>query len=132
LRADLATEQALAAGSCVKHKAEIERLQLIAEGYKLEVKKCEAKEKEIERLNNDNERLQTEVADIKNATKAALDERCDLYERHCTCVPLLRRKVDLLRAAIDNWAVTPIGSHRSCDCLKCVRLVDLALEARDD
>lgn len=32
-------------------------------------------------------------ADIENACKMAMDEKCTLDQKHCTCVPLLRMKV---------------------------------------
>ena len=42
--------------------------------------------------------------------RAAMDERCDATERHCTCVPLLREKVrglegDLERLRAEEKAV---------------------------
>ena len=37
--------------------------------------------------------------DIENATRMALDERCSLDQKHCTCVPLLRFEIDRLQAA---------------------------------
>ncbi|MHC4264348.1 MAG: hypothetical protein ACYSUK_00225 [Planctomycetota bacterium] len=83
---------------------------------------------EIERLQADNEHLRTKLDDIKNATKASMDETCDLSERHCTCVPLLRREIKHLRVALNNWVTLPVGSHHSCDCPKCVKLVDIVLE----
>jgi len=41
-----------------------------------------------------------DFANIANATKAAMDETCDANERHCTCVPALRREVKRLEAVI--------------------------------
>ena len=37
--------------------------------------------------------------DIENATRMALDERCSLDQKHCTCVPLLRFENTRLQAA---------------------------------
>lgn len=39
-------------------------------------------------------------ADVENSIKAAMDEKCDAYERHCTCVPLLRTEVAELKAQL--------------------------------
>ena len=35
-------------------------------------------------------------ADIENSTRAAMDERCDASEDHCTCVSLLRARIAAL------------------------------------
>ena len=49
---------------------------------------------------DENERLREQLADITNATTAAMGERCDCGERHCTCVPLLREEVKRLTAEL--------------------------------
>lgn len=55
----------------------------------------------LDRIKAENEQLKEELADIEDATKGAMDEKCDLDERHCTCVPLLRAEVKQLRAIVE-------------------------------
>ncbi len=40
---------------------------------------------------------QTAEEEIDEAVKSSMDERCDAYERRCTCVPVLRAEVKRLR-----------------------------------
>jgi chromosome segregation ATPase len=47
--------------------------------------------------------LRAQLADIDNATKAAMDERCDAYDKHCSCVPLLRAEVKRLTNLLDRF-----------------------------
>jgi hypothetical protein len=42
--------------------------------------------------------------DVEDATNASMDERCDMSERHCTCVPLLRTRVRELEGALRPFA----------------------------
>ena len=44
-------------------------------------------------------RLREWKTDVEDSIKAAMDETCDANERHCTCVPLLRREVKRLQKA---------------------------------
>ena len=48
-------------------------------------------------------------ADVENAMAGAMDERCDLSERHCTCVPLLRAKVAEAEAALAKDRISLVG-----------------------
>lgn len=51
------------------------------------------------------EELEAYKADIENACKMAMDEKCSLDQKHCTCVPLLRLKVRELDAHIEKLEV---------------------------
>ncbi len=44
------------------------------------------------------EELNAWKEDMEDSTRAAMSERCDASERHCTCVPLLRAEVKRLQA----------------------------------
>ena len=43
------------------------------------------------------EQLRSFKEEIDDAVKGSMDERCDAYEQHCTCVPVLRAEVKRLR-----------------------------------
>ncbi len=51
-------------------------------------------------------RLRAFKAEIDEAVKGSMDERCDAYERHCTCVAVLRNEVRRLRAMIRRLSLT--------------------------
>ena len=51
----------------------------------------------IAALEKENKELSDYKADVENATKCAMDEKCDCDERHCSCVPLLRAEVERLK-----------------------------------
>ena len=51
----------------------------------------------LRKVCDDRDHWQDQMRDVANATEAAMDERCDALERHCTCVPLLRAEVLRLR-----------------------------------
>ena len=42
--------------------------------------------------------LETELADWRAASKKVLNEECAPDEKHCTCVPFLRKRIDELEA----------------------------------
>lgn len=55
-------------------------------------------------------KLRAEVEDYKRAHETVMNERCAPDEMHCTCVPVLRREIEALRAlarsvvaGIDSW-----------------------------
>jgi uncharacterized small protein (DUF1192 family) len=52
---------------------------------------------ENRRLHAEIERLRAELADRDAWRAAVMAEYCELDERHCTCVPLLREEIKLLR-----------------------------------
>lgn len=54
-------------------------------------------ESHIAALRAENERLRDYKEDVENAVKMSLDEVCTADEKHCTCVPLLRQEVKLLK-----------------------------------
>ena len=58
--------------------------------------------KEIMHLRGLVEELEAYKADIENSTKMALDESCTADEKHCTCVPLLRKRVAELEAVVER------------------------------
>lgn len=58
-------------------------------------------------LEMERDELKERLADWENDVKAAMDERCDLYEKHCTCVPALRREVKRLQEALGKFGVHP-------------------------
>lgn len=62
------------------------------------------RECEIEQQRADNDRLTKLIEDHmthqENAVRAAMDETCDLYEQHCTCVPVLRAENEKLLALL--------------------------------
>ena len=58
----------------------------------------------IAELEGEVARMQGQLDQIADATTAAMDERCDASERHCTCVPLLRVKVEGLRTQLRTLA----------------------------
>ena len=67
--------------------------------------------------------------DIENATRMALDERCSLDQKHCTCVPLLRFENTRLQAANADLKTTYKKlweSHRET----AIKLAEAEAEAR--
>ena len=50
------------------------------------------------------ESLRTYKEDMENAIKGAMDEKCDLYEMHCTCVPVLRARIRQLELELNRQA----------------------------
>ena len=53
------------------------------------------KEREFNRFRAENQQLKTKE-DVENAMSGAMDEQCDANTSHCTCVPLLRAKINRL------------------------------------
>jgi len=56
-------------------------------------------------LRKENERLMAELAERDAWHRAVMDETCGYDEKHCTCVPLLRREIEKLRAALTEAAI---------------------------
>jgi len=44
------------------------------------------------------ERLEAELADWRETQRSVMAEKCPTDERHCTCVPMLRKEIESLRA----------------------------------
>ena len=59
-----------------------------------------ALEPEIASVTKERDALKDRLDDIHDAAMAAMDERCDMSERHCSCVPLLRAECKRLREAL--------------------------------
>ena len=64
------------------------------------------------------ERLKAEIQDAKDFHKRVVGETCNVYEKHCTCVPVLR--LEQHRLTVDNAklreALEKHGVHTSVDC----------------
>ena len=50
-----------------------------------------------EQQHDEIKRLQAWKADVEDSMKIAAGETCDMSERHCTCVPLLRVEIKRLQ-----------------------------------
>ena len=53
-------------------------------------------------LRDEVERLRERVQDYEDDARTVLAERCAPDERHCSCVPHLRREVERLRAEVEQ------------------------------
>ena len=50
------------------------------------------------------ETLKAQLNDWESGVKSALDEKCNLEEKHCTCVPALRMEIKKLEKEIKQMA----------------------------
>lgn len=50
---------------------------------------------------------EAELADWREASRKVLDDKCPSDEHHCTCVPLLRKRIAELEAE-EVWIVCPL------------------------
>ena len=83
-------------------------------------------------------RLREWKTDVEDSTRASMDETCDANERHCTCVPLLRRELKRLQCypnavliirnkyPIDVFPDTNVGGRMAR--LTCDNILELASE----
>ena len=58
---------------------------------------------ENEALRTVNERLRNELAVITEQHVRVMSETCPTDERHCTCVPILRREIERLQGVRDHY-----------------------------
>lgn len=55
----------------------------------------------IEALQAENTKLQERLADWEDTAKHVMSEECAPDEKHCTCVPVLRKEITKLRGALE-------------------------------
>jgi len=62
----------------------------------------EEAEKRIRALRAERDALEARLDEIAEQQRIIMAEPCDASQRHCTCVPVLRREVERLRAALET------------------------------
>ena len=58
---------------------------------------------ELTAMQAENERLKDELSAIAEVHKQVMEERCPSDEKHCTCVPVLRREIEQLKTDKLIW-----------------------------
>lgn len=48
------------------------------------------------------EELQQELDDWKESHRIVMEEKCPVDEKHCTCVPSLKKEIEKLKKEIDT------------------------------
>lgn len=92
---------------CIKIK---QALQTLADEKDCDIKilneVCREKDKKIKEL-------EFEVEDWRNSAKSVMSEDCPTDEKHCTCVPYLKKELSSLRAVIErkDEALKDIETH---------------------
>lgn len=67
----------------------------------------------IKALLHEIERLQNVISDYRDDFAKVLDEKCPSDERHCGCVPILRKQLDLYKNALMRITTYPSSNYQT-------------------